>query len=88
VKSVLIAAALCAAMVSVPAAAQAATGKLSDHDLYCSFRPLTSKCAPATPVKVVPKKTFAKIEAKKGLEVYACSKRSDGKPFLLSCWVK
>lgn len=54
-KSVMIAAALCAAFcLSAPAsfAATAPTAtKLTDHDLYCSwFYPLTSKCGPAKPV--------------------------------------
>ena len=93
-KSILIAAALCAALcASIPATAQAATTKLTDHDIYCSFIALTSKCNPAkpvvAPVKAAPKIAMVKPVAVKpamtAMKVMACVKRTDGKPFLLSC---
>ena len=52
-KTALLVAALCAAVISAPFGAQAAMTKLTDHDLYCSVRPLTSKCAPVTPVAAI-----------------------------------
>jgi hypothetical protein len=92
----LIAAALCAAVVAVPVSAQAATTKLTDHDLYCTFMPWLKLCAPAKPAAAVVKATpkVAKVAAvaapkpatkSTGLKVYACEKRTDGKPYLLSC---
>jgi len=104
-KSVLIAAAICAALVSVPMSAQAATTKLTDHQLYCAFAPWMKMCATATPA---PAKAAAKVATAKAapakpavtkvaavkptpavksasLKVYVCEKRTDGKPFLLSC---
>src|SRR6185312_13042414 len=99
-KSVLIAAAICAALVSVPMSAQAATTKLTDHQLYCAFAPWMKMCATATPApakaaaKAAPAKpAVTKVAAVKptpavksaSLKVYVCEKRTDGKPFLLSC---
>lgn len=84
-----LAVALC---VSAPVTAQAAMSKLTDHDIYCTFMPLTSKCAPAKPVakpamKVAMAKTgkMSKYVPHTGLEVMVCTKRTDGKPFLMSC---
>jgi hypothetical protein len=83
--------ALCAALsVSAPVTAQAATTKLTDHDIYCTFMPLTSKCAPAKPVakpaavKVAAAKPVAKATAM-SIKMLHCEKRTDGKPFLMSC---
>ena len=105
-KAVLIAAAICAALVTVPMSAQAATTKLTDHELYCAFAPWLKLCATATPA--VPAKPAAKAAVAKPapvkpavtkvaavkptptvkpahLKIYVCEKRTDGKPFLLSC---
>ena len=94
-KSLMIAGALCAALcVSVPVTAQAATAKLTDHEIYCTFMPLTSKCAPAKPAAkpaAAPKVAAAKPAKMSkyvpftGLEVMTCTKRTDGQPYLLSC---
>jgi len=96
VKSLMIVAALGAALtMSAPVTAQAAMAKLTDHDLYCSFMPLTSKCAPAKPMakpamKVAMSKpgTMAKHVPFTGMEMMVCTKRTDGKPYLMSCIVK
>lgn len=91
----MIAGALCAALcVSAPVTAQAAMAKLTDHDIYCSFMPLTSKCAPAVKpaakpaMKVAMSKPAGKMSKyvpHTGLEMLVCTKRTDGKPYLMSC---
>ena len=96
-KSAMIVAALCAAFcVSTPAVQ--AKG-MSDTDLFCKFFPLASKCAPAKPAatpahhmsKPMAKpmlamaKPAAKPMTKMSIKMWHCEKRTDGKPYLLSC---
>ena len=99
-KSVMILAALGAALcMSAPLGVQAA--KLTDHDLYCTFIPLTSKCAPAKPAMAAPMAKPAPVVAMAApmakpamamakpaamtVKMYHCEKRTDGKPYLMSC---
>lgn len=90
-KSLMIAAALCAAFSLSAPAAQAATSKLTDVQIYCTFFSWTSKCAkPAAPVKAVAAKpakvAMAKPAAPKvGLKVYSCVPAAKGKAYLYEC---
>jgi hypothetical protein len=93
VKSAMIVAALCAALVSGPVAAQAKG--MTDTELYCSIVPLTSKCAPAKPaaaavaapaVAVAKAATVAATTAAKiGIKTMSCTKAAAGAGHLYDC---
>ena len=97
VKSVMILAALCAALcVSVPAAQ--AKG-MTDKEIYCTFMPMAKMCAPAAAkpamakpamakpamAKPAPKKVAAAKPAPVGIKMLACVKAEPGKGHLYSC---
>lgn len=98
-KSVLVAAALGAAMLVAPVAAQAATANtplkgMSDVQLYCTFFSWTAKCAPAAAVapKAAPAKVAAvkpaavkPVAARAGIKMLDCTKAAPGKAYLYSC---
>jgi hypothetical protein len=94
VKSVMILAALCAALcVSVPAAQ--AKG-MTDKEIYCTFMPMAKMCAPAAAKPAMAKPAMAKPAmamakpaaakpAPKGIKMMACVKAEPGKGHLYSC---
>ena len=89
-RSLMIAAALCAA-VCMSAPAQAAASKMTDVQIYCMFMPMATKCAPAAPAKVVAPKP-AKVAmvakpaaAKTGIKMMSCVPAAKGKAYLYEC---
>ena len=100
-KSAIVAAALCAAVLMSAPAQAAAHAKMTDHDLYCTFMPWLKLCAPAKPAPMAKPAPVAKAKpvakpvvvaaakpAAMTLKMYHCEKRTDGKPYLLSCAYK
>jgi len=91
VKSLMIAAALCAAFC-VSAPAQAAASKMTDVQIYCMFMPMATKCA--TPAKAAPAKPAAKVAMaapvkaaapKIGIKMMSCVPAAKGKAYLYEC---
>lgn len=92
-KSVMIAAALCAALcASTPVAVQAKG--MTDVQLYCTFFPWTAKCAPAKPAAAKPAakpaavasvKPAASKPAPMGIKTMHCVKAAAGAGHLYSC---
>jgi len=100
-KSAIVAAALCAAVLATAPVQAAAPAKVTDHDIYCTFMPWLKLCGPAKPAAAVVVKPVAKAApaakpvvvasakvAAPKIKMMQCEKRTDGKPFLLSCTYK
>lgn len=91
-KSVLILAAVCAALCVSAPAAQAVGPK--DSELFCKIFPLTTKCTPSTkpapvtmakPMKMAAVKPAAVATPTMGIKMMSCVKAPADKPYLYSC---